>query len=57
MKNILCCLCLLALLCACSIKSAVFKAPDESTVEQQQALVLPPDWEVRPPLDDTKDQN
>ncbi len=49
MKKGICFICLLVLLTACSAKSTVFKAPDETQVSKQKALVLPPDWELRPP--------
>ncbi len=46
--------CMILLLTACSAKSTVFKAPDETQVSKQRALILPPDWELRP-LETNKD--
>ena len=54
MKNIF----LLFLLCvgmsACTSKSTIYRAPDETKVEQRKDLTLPPDYELRPPKEDTK---
>lgn len=49
MKKILICLCLVCLLAGCSAKRSVFRAPDESQVSQNKPLILPPDYDVRPP--------
>ncbi len=49
MKNVICLILSLVLLTACSAKSTVFKAPDETQVSKQKELILPPDWELRPP--------
>lgn len=51
-KNIfIFCLFALCLMTACSAKDTVYKAPDETQVIQQKPLTLPPDYELRPPLD------
>ncbi len=54
MKKGICLICLLTALTACSAKTTVFKAPDETQVSKQRELVLPPDWELRPPMNQSK---
>lgn len=51
MKKIICCLAMMGLLAACTAKSTVFRAPDESKVQMQKELILPPEWDVRPAAD------
>ena len=51
MKKSLLLLCLLGLvvLSACTTKDTIYRAPDESKVQKQKSLILPPDYELRPP--------
>lgn len=51
MKKSLLLVCLLGLvvLSACSSKDTIYRAPDESKVQKQKSLILPPDYELRPP--------
>jgi len=51
MKKSLLLLCLLGItvLAACSSKDTIYRAPDETKVQKQKALILPPDYELRPP--------
>ena len=39
---------------ACTNKSTIFRAPDETTVSERKDLTLPPDYELRPPKEETK---
>ena len=41
-------------LAACTSKSTIFRAPDESQVAQRKDLTLPPDYELRPPKEAEK---
>lgn len=38
-------------LSACTAKSTIFRAPDETQVSQRKDLTLPPDYKLRPPKD------
>ncbi len=38
-------------LSACTAKSTIYRAPDETSVETRKDLTLPPDYELRPPVD------
>ena len=51
MKKGLLLLCLLGVvvLSACSSKDTIYRAPDETKVQKQKSLILPPDYELRPP--------
>ncbi|MBO5997152.1 MAG: DUF3035 domain-containing protein [Alphaproteobacteria bacterium] len=42
-------------LTACTAKSTIFRAPDETQVSQRKDLTLPPDYTLRPPKDDAKE--
>ena len=45
---LLCLLCVVVL-SACSSKDTIYRAPDETKVQKQKSLILPPDYELRPP--------
>ena len=51
MKKSLLLVCLLGVvvLSACSSKDTIYRAPDETKVQKQKSLILPPDYELRPP--------
>lgn len=54
MKKILLLLLLCVGLTACTAKSTIYRAPDESQVETRKDLTLPPDYELRPPKEAKK---
>jgi len=39
---------------ACTTKSTIYRAPDETKVSERKDLTLPPDYELRPPKEETK---
>ena len=49
MKAILLTLAVALSLSACTAKSTIFRAPDETKVEARKDLTLPPDYTLRPP--------
>ena len=51
MKKILLFGLLICALSACTSKSTIFRAPDETKVSTRKDLTLPPDYELRPPKD------
>ena len=42
-------------LSACTNKSTIFRAPDESQISERKDLTLPPDYELRPPKEENKE--
>ena len=38
----------------CTAKNTVYRAPDETKVQERKNLVLPPDYELRPPKEEKK---
>ena len=51
----ICTLLLLSLCVAgCTAKSTIYRAPDETKIEERKNLTLPPDYELRPPKESTK---
>ena len=38
----------------CTTKSTIYRAPDETKVSERKDLTLPPDYELRPPKEETK---
>ena len=49
MKKLLLLGLLAASVVACTDKSTIYRAPDETAVSQRKDLTLPPDFELRPP--------
>ena len=41
-------------LSACSNKSTIYRAPDETVISERKDLTLPPDFELRPPKEENK---
>ena len=39
---------------ACTNKSTIYRAPDETVISERQDLTLPPDFELRPPKEENK---
>ena len=39
---------------SCTSKSTIYRAPDETKVSERKDLTLPPDYELRPPKEETK---
>ena len=54
MKNLLLLGLFICALTACTSKSTIFRAPDESQVTQRKDLTLPPDYKLRPPKEAQK---
>ena len=56
MKNLFIFALFISLSCtvACTTKSTIFRAPDETSVKERKDLTLPPDYELRPPKEETK---
>lgn len=54
MKNLLLLGLVVWALAACTSKSTIFRAPDESQVTQRKDLTLPPDYKLRPPKEADK---
>ncbi len=49
MKKILLFTLMACTLAACTSKSTIYRAPDETQVSERKDLTLPPDYELRPP--------
>ena len=41
-------------LVGCTAKSTIYRAPDETQIEERKNLTLPPDYELRPPKENVK---
>ena len=51
MKKIILCLLMGVCVVGCTKKSAIYNAPDETLIKENQPLVVPPDYTLRPPAE------
>ena len=51
MKKIILCLLIGIAISGCAKKSAIYNAPDESLIKENQPLTVPPDYTLRPPAE------
>ena len=49
MKNLILMLLMAFAVTACTSKSTIYRAPDETKISERKDLTLPPDYELRPP--------